>query len=351
MNKAALIIGITGQDGSYLAELLLQKGYQVHGLRRRISSFNTERIDHLLSNPNLKLHYGDVTDFSALLSIIKRTDPDEIYNLAAMSHVHISFEMPNYTGQVDGIGTLNVLEAVRLTNDKIKVYQASTSELFGKVQEVPQNEETPFYPRSPYGVAKLYGFWIVKNYREAYNLYCVNGILFNHESPRRGEIFVTRKITMAAAAIKLGKQKELILGNLNSERDWGHAKDYVTGMWKMLQQEKPEDYVLATNKTTSIRDFVHKTFSHIGIKLKFEGNGINEVGIVLSSNSEFVKPGQEIVKVSEKYFRPTEVDLLIGDYSKAKINLNWEPKIDLDEMIIEMVENDLKLISNGLYGN
>jgi GDPmannose 4,6-dehydratase len=347
--KKALITGITGQDGSYLAELLLSLGYEVHGLRRRTSLFNTSRIDHILSgnydnSENFYLHYGDLTDSANIISLINQIKPDEIYNLAAMSHVHISFQTPEYTANADGIGTLRILEAVRILGlkDKTKIYQASTSELYGMVQEVPQTETTPFYPRSPYAVAKMYAYWITVNYREAYNIFCCNGILFNHESERRGETFVTRKITRSIARIALGKEKCVILGNLSSKRDWGHAKDYVYGMYLMLQQEKPEDFVLATGITTSIRDFLVIAFNEVGVKLRFEGKDENEIGIVEESDNKFnfIK-GQIVVKVSSKYFRPTEVDLLIGNPNKAKQILGWEPKYDLKMLIHEMVQHDL----------
>ena len=351
MKKKALIIGITGQDGSYLAELLLDKGYEVHGLRRRISIFNTKRIEHLLKNDNLKLHYGDVTDATGIIHLVSKVRPAEIYNLAAMSHVHISFDQPSYTGQVDAIGTLNVLEAIRIVDTSIRFYQASTSELYGKVQEVPQTENTPFYPRSPYAVAKLYAFWIVKNYREAYGLFAVNGILFNHESPRRGETFVTRKITMAVARIASGKQKKLTLGNLSSQRDWGHAKDYVKGMCLMLQADRAEDFVLATNITTTVRDFTKKAFQAAGITLEFKGENESEIGVVTESKSPFVSIGDVLIEVNLKYFRPTEVDLLIGDPSKARKVLGWRPEIGLEELIDEMITNDIKEVKNEISRN
>jgi GDPmannose 4,6-dehydratase len=350
MKKIALITGITGQDGSYLAELLIEKGYIVHGIKRRSSSFNTKRINHIFESikfsKKFKLHYGDLTDSTNLIRIIQEVKPDEIYNLAAMSHVAVSFHTPEYTANTDGIGTLRLLEAIRILNmvKKVKIYQASTSELYGLVQEVPQSETTPFYPRSPYGVAKMYAYWITVNYREAYGLFACNGILFNHESPRRGETFVTRKITRAAAKIVLGLQDFVLLGNLNSKRDWGHAKDYVEGMYLILQQDKPEDYVLATGNTTTIRDFIKMSFYELGIELKFKGAGENEIGYVVSNNKNYkVKIGQEIVKVNPKYFRPTEVDLLIGDASKAKRNLGWKPKYNLQSLVKEMVESDLKI--------
>ncbi len=353
MAKVALVTGITGQDGSYLAELLLEKGYEVHGVKRRASSFNTQRIDHLYvdlheKNVHFKLHYGDLTDSTNIIRIIQEVQPDEIYNLGAMSHVKVSFDSPEYVANVDGIGTLRILEAVRilgLTN-KTRIYQASTSELYGLVQEVPQSETTPFYPRSPYGVAKIYGFWITKNYREAYGMFACNGILFNHESPRRGETFVTRKITMATAKIALGKQDCLYLGNLNAQRDWGHAKDYVVAMWAMLQQEQPEDFVIATGKTTYVRDFVRMAFAECGIELTFEGENENEIAKVTScSNPDYqIALGKTVVKVDPQYYRPTEVELLIGNPTKANTKLSWMPKYDLAMMVKEMVENDLKLV-------
>ena len=346
--KKAIITGITGQDGAYLAEFLLKKGYEVHGIKRRSSLFNTQRIDHLYEDPHtphrhLHLHYGDLTDSTNLIRIIQETQPDEIYNLAAMSHVHVSFEMPEYTANADGIGTLRILEAVRLLGliKKTKVYQASTSELYGLVQAVPQSETTPFYPRSPYAVAKLYAYWITVNYREAYNMFACNGILFNHESPLRGETFVTRKITRAVAKIALGKQKKLYLGNLNAQRDWGHAKDYIEGMYLMLQQEKPEDFVLATGITTTVREFVKKAFLELGIEIKFQGENESEIALVLNCKGEVrIDPGTIVVEVDPKYYRPTEVDLLIGDATKAHVKLNWKPKYDLDTLVKEMVQND-----------
>ena len=352
MSKVALITGITGQDGAYLTDLLLKKGYMVHGVKRRSSLFNTERIDHLYQDPHeknvqLKLHYGDLTDSTNLIRIIQETQPDEIYNLAAMSHVHVSFETPEYTANADGIGTLRILEAVRLLGltQKTKVYQASTSELYGLVQEVPQSEKTPFYPRSPYAVAKLYAYWITVNYREAYGMYAVNGILFNHESPLRGETFVTRKFTRGAARIALGLQDKIFLGNLDAQRDWGHAKDYVEAMWRILQQEKPEDYVIATGITTPVRDFVRMAFGEVGIELEFKGTGDKEVGIVTACNNpEFkIQVGKEVVAVDPRYYRPTEVDLLIGDPTKAMTQLNWKPKYDLPALVKEMMDNDVDL--------
>jgi GDPmannose 4,6-dehydratase len=352
MAKVALVTGVTGQDGAYLADLLLKKGYIVHGVKRRSSLFNTERIDHLYQDPHeanvhFKLHYGDLTDSTNLIRIIQETQPDEIYNLAAMSHVAVSFETPEYTANADGIGTLRILEAVRLLGltKKTKVYQASTSELYGLVQEVPQSERTPFYPRSPYAVAKLYGYWITVNYREAYNMYAVNGILFNHESPLRGETFVTRKITRGVAKIALGLQDKIYLGNLDAQRDWGHAKDYVEAMWLILQQEKPEDYVIATGVTTPVRDFVRMAFSEVGIELEFKGKAENEIGIVKACNNPGFKLeiGKEVIAVDKRYYRPTEVDLLIGDPTKAQTQLGWKPKYDLPALVKEMVANDVAL--------
>lgn len=352
MAKVALVTGVTGQDGAYLTDLLLKKGYIVHGVKRRSSLFNTERIDHLYQDPHetnvqLKLHYGDLTDSTNLIRIIQETQPDEIYNLAAMSHVHVSFETPEYTANADGIGTLRILEAVRLLGltKKTKVYQASTSELYGLVQEVPQSEKTPFYPRSPYAVAKLYAYWITVNYREAYNMYAVNGILFNHESPLRGETFVTRKITRGVAKIALGLQDKIFLGNLDAQRDWGHAKDYVEAMWLILQQEKPEDYVIATGVTTPVRDFVRMAFQEVGIEVAFKGRNENEVGIVKACNNPAFKIeiGKEVIAVDQRYYRPTEVELLIGDPTKAQTQLGWKPKYDLPALVKEMVENDVEL--------
>ena len=356
--KKAFITGVTGQDGAYLSEFLLSKGYIVHGLKRRSSSLNTERIDHIYQDPhtdnqNFILHYGDMTDSTNLIRLIKEIQPDEIYNLAAMSHVHVSFEMPEYTANADGIGTLRILDAVRLLGleNKTKIYQASTSELYGEVQEVPQSETTPFYPRSPYAVAKMYAYWITVNYREAYNMFACNGILFNHESPVRGETFVTRKITRAASRIVLGMQDKLYLGNLDAKRDWGHAKDYVKMMWMILQAEKPEDWVIATGKTTSIRDFVIMAFDYLGIKIKFNGEGVNEVGIVdQCSNPDYkIEIGKEIIKVDSRYFRPTEVDLLIGDASKAQNKLGWKATTSLNELVNDMMESDLKLMSKEQF--
>lgn len=361
-NKTALITGITGQDGAYLTELLLNKGYTVHGIKRRASLFNTERIDHLYEDPHaddpsLFLHYGDMTDSMNITRIIQETQPDEIYNLAAMSHVQVSFEKPEYTANVDGIGTLRILEAVRLLGleKKTKIYQASTSELYGKVQEVPQTEHTPFYPRSPYSVAKLYAYWITVNYREAYDMFACNGILFNHESPRRGETFVTRKITRAAAKIALGLQKTLYIGNMDAKRDWGHAIDYVEAMWLILQQDEPEDFVIATGTTTSVRDFIRFAFAETGIRLRFEGEGVEEKGIIDSIDSKLqesasfqLKPGDVLIEVDPRYFRPTEVDVLIGDPSKAKEKLGWTPKHDLKSLVKDMVHSDLKLFQKQL---
>jgi GDPmannose 4,6-dehydratase len=361
MSKVALITGITGQDGAYLAELLLSKGYIVHGLKRRSSLFNTQRIDHLFQdfhekNVKMRLHYSDLTDATNLIRIIQSVQPDEIYNLAAMSHVHVSFDTPEYTGNADGLGTLRLLEAVRLLGmtGKTKLYQASTSELFGKVQEVPQNEKTPFYPRSPYGVAKLYAYWITVNYREAYNMFACNGILFNHESPIRGETFVTRKITRAAAKIALNLEKSIFLGNLNAKRDWGHAKDFVEAMYLILQQPEPDDYVIATGKTTEVREFVKMAFRQIGIELDFQGKGKEEKGIISSIDKDVfrekthVKPdhlkkGQVLIEVDPFYYRPTEVDVLVGDAAKAREKLGWTLRYTLDDLVKEMMESDLEL--------
>lgn len=347
--KTALITGITGQDGSYLAELLLNKGYNVHGIKRRSSLINTDRIDHLFFDKSLSdrfhLHYGDLTDSSSILRIIQQTQPDEIYNLAAQSHVQVSFETPEYTANSDGIGVLRILEAIRILGleKKTKFYQASTSELYGLVQEIPQKETTPFYPRSPYGVAKLYGYWITVNYREAYDMYAVNGILFNHESPLRGESFVTRKITIGTAQIALGKNDMLLLGNLDAKRDWGHAKDYVEGMWMMMQQDTPEDFVLATGITTTVRDFVRMSFAHCGIELEFKGEGAEEKAFVVSCNNpQYQLPvGKQVVGIHPRYFRPAEVDLLIGDATKANTKLGWQPKYDLPALVEEMMREEL----------
>jgi GDPmannose 4,6-dehydratase len=352
MGKVALITGITGQDGAYLTELLLDKGYTVHGIKRRTSLFNTDRIDHLYEDPHekgvrLTLHFGDLTDSTNLIRIIQEVQPDEIYNLAAMSHVKVSFDTPEYTANADGIGTLRILEAVRLLGltNKTKIYQASSSELYGLVQEVPQKETTPFYPRSPYAVAKLYAYWITVNYREAYNMFAVNGILFNHESPLRGETFVTRKITRAVAKIALGMQDKVYLGNLDARRDWGHAKDYVEAMWLILQQPVAEDYVIATGITTPVREFVSMAFAEIGVGIEFKGKGVDEKGFVVSStNPDYpLAIGKEVVAVDANYFRPTEVELLIGDPSKAKNKLNWKPKYDLPMLVKDMVQSDLEL--------
>ncbi|NVJ87796.1 MAG: GDP-mannose 4,6-dehydratase [Algoriphagus sp.] len=384
--KVALITGVTGQDGAYLSEFLLKKGYIVHGLKRRSSLFNTDRIDHLYQDPHEKnvnffLHYGDMTDSTNLIRLIKEIQPDEIYNLAAMSHVQVSFEMPEYTGNADGLGALRLLDAVRFLGleKKTRIYQASTSELYGKVQEVPQTETTPFYPRSPYAVAKLYAYWITVNYREAYNLFACNGILFNHESPLRGETFVTRKITRAASRIALGLQKTLYLGNLDAKRDWGHAKDYVRMMWMILQAEQAEDWVIATGKTTTVRDFVQMAFAHAGLHLRWEGTGVEEVGILdsvdkerfeaatskklnvkgstlsengndgLTINDLTLNIGDILVRVDPRYFRPTEVDLLIGDATKAKEKLGWVPKYTLEELVQDMMQSDLKLMKKDQY--
>ena len=370
MNKVALITGVTGQDGAYLAEFLLKKGYEVHGIKRRSSLFNTERIDHLYQNPHVEnrnfiLHYGDMTDSMNLTRIIQEVQPDEIYNLAAMSHVKVSFDTPEYTANADGIGTLRLLEAVRLLGltQKCRIYQASTSELYGLVQEVPQTEKTPFYPRSPYAAAKMYAYWITVNYREAYKMHASNGILFNHESPIRGETFVTRKITRAAARIAMGMQEQLFLGNLSSKRDWGHAKDYVEAMYLILQQEQPDDYVIATGITTAIRDFVKMTFAKIGVTVEFKGEGVDEKGFISHIDStifsktvgeEFLENLQKrlnenIVEVDAQYFRPTEVDLLIGDASKAKKKLGWSPKYNLDTLIEDMILSDIKLFKKENY--
>lgn len=348
--KKALITGITGQDGAYLAELLLSKGYEVHGIKRRSSLINTQRIDHLyedLHEDDVKfiLHYGDLSDSTNIIRIIQEVQPDEIYNLGAMSHVKVSFDEPEYTAQVDGIGTLRILEAVRLLGltKKTKIYQASTSELYGLVQEVPQSETTPFYPRSPYAVAKLYGYWITVNYREAYDMFAVNGILFNHESPLRGETFVTRKITRAVSQIALGQQDKLYLGNLDAQRDWGHAKDYVEAMWLILQQEVAEDFVIATGVTTRVREFVRMAFAYLGIEVAFEGEGINEIGKVVACHNEAyqVEIGKTVVSVDERYFRPTEVELLIGDPTKSMTKLGWTPKYDLNALVNDMMEADI----------
>jgi GDPmannose 4,6-dehydratase len=355
--KTALVTGITGQDGAYLAELLLSKGYMVHGVKRRSSLINTDRIDHLYQDPHeanlrFKLHYGDLTDSTNLIRIIQETQPDEIYNLAAMSHVKVSFDTPEYTANADGIGTLRILEAIRILGleKKTRIYQASTSELYGLVQEVPQRESTPFYPRSPYAVAKLYGFWIIKNYREAYNIYACNGILFNHESPLRGETFVTRKITMATAAIAQGIQDTIYLGNMNALRDWGHAKDYVEAMWRILQQDVADDFVIATGVTTSVRDFVKLSFAEVGIELEFKGEGIDEKAYVSAcKNPDFQLPiGKLVVAIDAEYFRPTEVELLIGDPAKAKAQLGWEPKYDLAGLVKEMMETDVRKVKNKI---
>ncbi len=364
--KTALITGITGQDGAYLAEFLLKKGYKVHGLKRRSSLFNTDRIDHLyqdphLDNRNFTLHFGDLTDSTNLIRIIQETQPDEIYNLAAQSHVKVSFDTPEYTANADGIGTLRILEAVRLLGmiEKTRIYQASTSELYGLVQAVPQSETTPFYPRSPYAVAKMYGYWITVNYREAYKMYACNGILFNHESPVRGETFVTRKITRAVAKIALGLQDKLYLGNLSAQRDWGHAKDYVEAMWLILQQETAEDFVIATGVTTTVRDFVRMAFAELGIEIEFSGKGEQEKGVIIEIDEErlaqlnidksLIKFGQTVVKVDPAYYRPTEVDLLIGDPTKANTKLGWTPKYDLQMLVTDMVQSDLHLMRKEEY--
>ena len=361
--KVALITGITGQDGSYLTELLLEKGYEVHGIKRRASSLNTDRIDHLYQDPHhpnqrLKLHYGDLTDAMNLTRIIEECKPDEIYNLGAMSHVKVSFDTPEYVGNVDGLGTLRILEAVRLLGleKKTRIYQASTSELYGGMPENKNDkgfydESSPFYPRSPYGVAKIYGFWITKNYREAYDMFACNGILFNHESPRRGETFVTRKITRATARIALGLQDKLYLGNLDAKRDWGHAKDYVRMMWMILQAEKPEDWVIATGKTTTVREFVRLSFAEVGIELEFKGLGVNEKATVVKCNNPAFKIeiGKEVLSIDPSYFRPTEVDLLIGDPTKAKEELGWIPEYDLSSLVKDMMQSDVRLMQKNLY--
>ena len=349
------ITGITGQDGAYLAEFLLKKRYEVHGLKRRSSLFNTDRIDHIYQDPHdkgarFKLHFGDLTDSTNLIRLIQEIQPDEIYNLGAMSHVRVSFDMPEYVANTDAIGTLRILEAVRLLglSQKTRIYQASTSELYGKVQEIPQSEKTPFYPRSPYAVAKLYGYWITVNYREAYGMYACNGILFNHESPLRGETFVSRKITRAVARLVLGLQEKLYMGNLDAKRDWGHARDYIEAMYLILQQEKPDDYVIATGETTSVRDFLVRSFKHVGVNIAFRGKGIDEIGYVDSIDPVVeeckLRPGDEIVAIDPRYFRPTEVDLLLGDPAKSKKILGWQPRYDVNELLREMVDADLSLM-------
>jgi GDPmannose 4,6-dehydratase len=364
--KVALITGITGQDGSYLAEFLLKKGYEVHGIKRRSSLFNTDRIDHLYQDPHVEnqnfiLHHGDMTDSMNITRIIKDTQPDEIYNLAAMSHVHVSFEMPEYVANADATGTLRILEAVRLLGmeKKTRIYQASTSELYGKVQEIPQSETTPFYPRSPYAVAKMYAYWITVNYREAYGMFACNGILFNHESPVRGETFVTRKITRAASKIALNIQDKVYLGNLDAKRDWGHAKDYVRMMWMILQTDQPEDWVIATGQTTTVRDFVKLAFEYAGINVAFKGEGVNEIGFVESINTSKAKElgldlshlpiGKELISVDPRYFRPTEVDLLIGDPTKAEQKLGWSREYDLKNLVDDMMASDLKMMTKDVY--
>ena len=352
--KKALLTGVTGQDGAYLSDLLLKKGYEVHGIKRRSSLFNTDRIDHIYEDPHVNnrhfvLHYGDLTDSTNLIRIVQEVQPDEIYNLGAMSHVKVSFDTPEYTANADGIGTLRILEAVRLLglSQKTKIYQASTSELYGLVQEVPQSETTPFYPRSPYGVAKMYAYWITVNYREAYNMFACNGILFNHESPLRGETFVTRKITRAVAKISMGLQDKIYLGNLNAQRDWGHAKDYVEAMWLMLQQDTPEDFVIATGVTTEVREFVRMAFREAGIEVEFKGSGEQEIGVVVSCDPSIhqIPAGTVVVAVDPRYYRPTEVELLIGDPTKAKTKLGWEPKYDLPALVKEMVQADIELFT------
>lgn len=358
MKKTALITGVTGQDGAYLTEFLLDKGYEVHGIKRRASSFNTQRLDHLYEDPHIEnrrlfLHYGDMTDSTNLIRIVQEVQPDEIYNLAAMSHVHVSFEMPEYTANVDALGTLRLLEAIRILGleKKTKIYQASTSELYGKAQEVPQTEKTPFYPRSPYGVAKMYAYWITVNYREAYDIFACNGILFNHESPIRGETFVTRKITRAVSKIVLGAQDKLFLGNLDAKRDWGHAKDYIRMMWMILQADVAEDWVIATGKTTSVRDLVKTAFKEVGVELEFRGEGIEEKGYVKAcSNSKYdLEIGKEVLSIDPHYFRPTEVDLLIGDATKAKEKLGWVPEYTFEELVKEMMASDLKVTQKEIY--
>lgn len=358
--KVALITGVTGQDGAYLSEFLLEKGYVVHGVKRRSSQFNTDRIDHLYQDPheqnrNFILHYGDMTDSTAIIRLIQEIQPDEIYNLAAMSHVQVSFEIPEYTGNTDGLGVLRILDAVRLLGleAKTRIYQASTSELYGKVMEVPQNEKTPFYPRSPYAVAKMYGYWITVNYREAYNMFACNGILFNHESPIRGETFVTRKITRAVSRIALGLQNKIYLGNLDARRDWGHAKDYVRVMWMILQADEPEDWVIATGKTTTVREFVRMAFGELGIELEFQGWDLNEKAVVsYCSNPDFqLEIGKEVLAVDPRYFRPTEVELLVGDSSKAHRKLGWKPDFNLRTLVKEMIQSDLNLMRREKYLN
>jgi GDPmannose 4,6-dehydratase len=353
--KKAFITGITGQDGAYLAEFLLNKGYEVHGLKRRSSLFNTDRIDHIYQDPHdkgarMKLHFGDLTDSTNLIRLIQEIQPDEIYNLGAMSHVRVSFDMPEYVANTDAIGTLRILEAVRILGltKTTRIYQASTSELYGKVQEIPQSEKTPFYPRSPYAVAKMYGYWITVNYREAYDMYACNGILFNHESPLRGETFVSRKITRAVARLVLGLQQKLYMGNIDAKRDWGHARDYIEAMYLILQQEKADDYVIATGTTTSVRDFMIRAFAHVGVTLGFKGKGVDEVGIVEEVKPVVeeckLQPGDEVMAIDPRYFRPTEVDLLLGDPSKSKKILGWQPKYDVNQLLTEMVDADLDLM-------
>ena len=357
-NKIAFITGVTGQDGAYLSEFLLKKGYEVHGLKRRSSLINTSRIDHLyedvhLENKKFFLHYGDMSDSTNITRIIQKIKPDEIYNLAAMSHVRVSFELPEYVGDTDGLGTLRILEAVRLLNleKKTRIYQASTSELYGKVKEIPQNENTPFHPRSPYGVAKLYAYWITVNYREAYDFFACNGILFNHESPIRGETFVTRKITRAVSRIAFGIEEKIYLGNLDAKRDWGHAKDYVKMMWMILQADKAEDWVIATGVTTTVREFLKLSFKEVGIEIEFKGKGLNETGVIKScSNPKYkLEIGKEILGIDSRYYRPSEVDILIGDASKAKNKLGWEPEIKLNELVKDMMENDLRNVEKYKY--
>ena len=354
--KKALITGITGQDGAYLAELLLKKGYEVHGVKRRSSLFNTERVDHLYQDPHVDnqrfiMHYGDLTDSTNLIRIMQQVQPDEVYNLGAQSHVQVSFETPEYTANADAVGALRLLEAIRLLglSEQTKFYQASTSELYGLVQETPQSERTPFYPRSPYGVAKLYAYWITVNYRESYNMFACNGILFNHEGPTRGETFVTRKITRAAAKISLGLQDKLWLGNLDAQRDWGHARDYVEAMWLMMQHPVAEDFVIATGTTTAVREFCRMAFREVGVELEFRGNGVEEKGLVASSTSLHLKPGQEVLAIDPRYFRPSEVDLLVGDATKAKEKLGWVAQRTLQDLVAEMVASDLQLFRREEY--
>lgn len=360
MAKKALITGVTGQDGAYISELLLNKGYEVHGIKRRTSLINTQRVDHLYHDPhidgkNFTLHYGDLTDSTNIIRLIQQIQPDEIYNLGAMSHVHVSFDEPEYVANTDGIGTLRLLEAIRILKleQKTRIYQASTSELYGKVQEIPQSEKTPFYPRSPYAVAKMYAYWITVNYREAYNMFACNGILFNHESPLRGETFVSRKITRGISEVLLGLKKKIYLGNLNAKRDWGHAKDYVEAMYLILQQDTAEDYVIATGVTTEVREFARRAFKYVGVTIDYEGTGLNEKAIVTAvENDEWkVKKGDVVIEIDKRYFRPTEVDLLIGDATKARTKLGWSPKHNLDDLIQDMMDADIKLFKKDILLN